>query len=49
MRKVIVALLATGILAGPLGSLANAGVYCTVLEKAGVNWVKECEDPPILP
>jgi hypothetical protein len=49
VRKVIVALLATGILAGPLGSLANAGVYCTVLEKAGVNWVKECEDPPILP
>jgi hypothetical protein len=49
MRKVIVALLATAILAGPLSSLANAGVYCSVLEKLGVNWVKECEDPPILP
>jgi hypothetical protein len=44
-----VTLLAAGILAGPMSSLASAGVYCTLMEKTGVNWVKECEDPPILP
>jgi hypothetical protein len=44
MRKVIVTLVAAGVLAGPLASIANAGVWCTLQEKLGVDNIRECED-----
>jgi hypothetical protein len=36
--------LAAGVLTGPLASIANAGIVCTLQEKLGVENVKECED-----
>lgn len=44
MRKALVALMAAGLLAGPLSSFANAGVVCALQQKLGVDNVKECED-----
>ncbi len=44
MRKLAICLMAIGLLSGPLSSIANAGVVCSVQEKLGVNNVKECED-----
>ncbi|MGH2730500.1 MAG: hypothetical protein ACRDJI_07800 [Actinomycetota bacterium] len=44
MRKLIVAVVAAGVLAGPLSAVANAGIVCTLQEKLGVENVKECED-----
>jgi hypothetical protein len=44
MRKAVVALFISGLVAGPLSGLAHAGVVCTLQEKLGVNNVKECED-----
>lgn len=44
MRKLIVTLMAAGVLAGPLSAIANAGIVCTLQEKLGVDNVKECED-----
>jgi hypothetical protein len=44
MRKLVVGIFITGMLGGPLASLAQAGVVCSLQEKLGVNNVKECED-----
>lgn len=44
MRKLFATILAAGLLAGPLGSAANAGTFCTLAEKIGVVNIKECED-----
>lgn len=40
----IATIFAVGLIAGPLGSIAQAGVVCTLQEKLGVENVKECED-----
>jgi hypothetical protein len=44
LRKLFVALAVIGMVGGPFSAIANAGPYCTLLEKLGYNWVKECED-----
>ncbi|MGH2806643.1 MAG: hypothetical protein ACRDKT_05150 [Actinomycetota bacterium] len=44
MRKAIVSLFVVGLLGGPLASASQAGVFCTLQEKLGVNNIKECED-----
>ena len=49
MRKLFVVLAVVGLVGGPFSAAANAGPYCTLLDKLGYDWVKDCEDPPILP
>ncbi len=44
MKKLLLSLVAVGVLVGPLASISHAGVVCTLQEKLGVNNVKECED-----
>lgn len=44
MRKLVVSLIAVGLIGGPLSGLASAGIVCDLQEKLGVENVKECED-----
>lgn len=44
MKKLIVGLMVSALSFGPLSAVANAGVFCSLQEKLGVNNVKECED-----
>ena len=44
MRKLLVSLIAAGLLAGPLSAVTHAGLACTLQEKLGFDNVKECED-----
>lgn len=44
MRKLLVSLIAAGLLGGPLSAVTHAGVGCRLQEKLGVENVKECED-----
>ena len=45
MRKLVVGLCVAGMLGGPLGAIANAGLMCDLQKKLGYENVKECEDP----
>lgn len=45
MRKLLVSLCIGGLLGGPLGSIAHAGLSCDLQKKLGYENVKECEDP----
>lgn len=44
MKRVIVGLVVSAFMIGPLSSIARAGVYCDLLNKLGYENVRECED-----
>lgn len=44
MRKLLVTILAAGLLVGPLSAVAQAGKMCDLQRKLGVVYIKECED-----
>lgn len=44
MRKLVIAVTAVGVLAGPAAGVASAGKFCDLQEKLGIKYIKECDD-----